>query len=95
MSHYLSIMSYAFVKVRGSYSLINVTSPLQVHLPSVLTDGLVNALSLWTLVPFKESLYVKRNVAEANKEKQLVNRQLKLTANEPVTIPALLMTDGL
>ena len=42
------------------------------------------SLSLWTLVPFKQSLYVKRNVAKANKEKQLVNRQLKLTANEPV-----------
>ena len=58
-------------------------------MPSVLTDGLVNALSLWTLVPFKESLYVKRNVAEANKEKQLVNRQLKLTANKPVMAKSL------
>ncbi|GGJ84623.1 hypothetical protein GCM10007084_05410 [Parabacteroides faecis] len=50
-------------------------------MPSVLTDGLVNALSIWTLVPFKQ---FQKNVAEANKEKQLVNRQLKLTANEPV-----------
>ena len=55
-------------------------------MPSVLTDGLVNALSIWTLVPFKQ---FQRNVAEANKEKQLVNRQLKLTANEPVMAKSL------
>ena len=34
------------------YQIIKETSPLQVHLPSVLTDGLVNNLVLWTLVPF-------------------------------------------
>ena len=70
-------LNYSAINHQSSIGLVQ----LQVHLPSVLTDGLVNALSIWTLVPFKQ---FQRNVAEANKEKQLVNRQLKLTANEPV-----------
>ena len=32
---------------------------------------------------------MKRNVAKAKKGKQLVNRQLKLTANEPVIAKSL------
>ena len=57
-------------------------------MPSALADGLVKDVYLWTLVPFYIFLF-KRNVAKAKREKQLVNRQLKQTANEPVTDESL------
>ena len=64
---------------------------LQVYLPSASADGSVDGLSLWTLVPFLNLSLLKRNVAKAKREKQLANRQLKQTANKPVTRLALLI----
>ena len=42
-----------------AYPLINVTSPLQVYLPSASADGLVKALYLWTLVPLLTGLNLR------------------------------------
>ena len=71
-----------------SYLVINVTWLLQVHLPSALADGLIKYLSLWTLVPFLKTLYLGEMWLKPKKN-QLVNRQLKQTANEPVTDESL------
>ena len=68
---------------------------LQVYLPSASADGSVEGLSLWTLVPFLNLSLLKGNVAKAKREKQLANRQLKQTANKPVTRLALLIADSL
>ncbi len=45
-----------------------MTSPVTGLLPSVLTDGLLMALYLWTLVPFLE-LICKGNVAESQNKR--------------------------
>jgi len=81
------------VSVIDSFELshIKVTWLLQVYLPSASADGSVDGLSLWTLVPFLNLSLLKRNVAKAKREKQLANRQLKQTANKPVTRLALLI----
>ena len=71
-----------------NYPVINVTWLLQVHLPSALADGLIKYLSLWTLVPFLKTLYLGEMWLKPKKN-QLVNRQLKQTANEPVTDESL------
>ena len=57
-------------------------------MPSALADGLVKNLSLWTLVPFLKAFYL-REMWLKPKKNQLVNRQLKQTANEPVTDESL------
>ena len=72
-----------------------MTSLLQVYLPSASADGSVEGLSLWTLVPFLNLSLLKGNVAKAKREKLLANRQLKQTANKPVTRLALLIADSL
>ena len=72
-----------------------MTSLLQVYLACGGAEGGVGGLCLWTLVPFLNLSLLKGNVAKAKREKLLANRQLKQTANKPVTRLALLIADSL
>ena len=64
-------------------------------MPSVLTDGLqVVSLFGFSHISFNIESVFKMGLKSKEIEHLLI-RRLKPTANGPVTIPALLMTDGL